>query len=143
MRTDYITETSQFWEDYLMQGGGLNAFAGVPFQRGAGLGGLFKGLFRLVSPLLKKALPLAKTVGLDIGKRVVEGGADIIGDISEGQRFGDAVKKSIKRKSAQAFGDVRKRIADELQSGQGIGNRIGLKSIGRRKLDIYDGKASG
>ena len=43
-------------------GHGLPGFQGMRFQRGHGLGGMFKGLLRLATPLLKKgAVELGKT----------------------------------------------------------------------------------
>ena len=93
MRCEYIPEDQEFWEEFLMQGYGMNAYSGIPYQRGAGLGGLFRGLFRVAAPIFRRALPFLKNVGLDLGKRAVEAGADIIGDVNEGKDFGKATKQ--------------------------------------------------
>ena len=41
-------------------------------QRGRGIGGLFRGLFRTVSPLLKKGLLYAGKTALDAGARALD-----------------------------------------------------------------------
>ncbi len=41
-------------------GGGLPGYAGGAVMYGAGLGGLFRGLFRLAVPLLKRGFSIAK-----------------------------------------------------------------------------------
>ena len=41
-------------------GGSLPGYAGVPSMYGAGLGGLFRGLFRMAMPLLRKGIVIAK-----------------------------------------------------------------------------------
>lgn len=41
-------------------GGGLPGYAGGAVMYGAGLGGLFRGLFRMAVPLLKKGFNIAK-----------------------------------------------------------------------------------
>ena len=53
----------QYMDYYKMQAGhGLPGFQGTRFQRGRGLGGMFKGLLRLATPLFKKgAVELGKT----------------------------------------------------------------------------------
>ena len=67
------------------QYGGMNMFHGATlqhgrglqrFQRGYGIGGLFKGLFRTVSPMLKKGLLYA-------GKHALEAGARALDDVRE------------------------------------------------------------
>ena len=41
-------------------GGSLPGYAGLPSMYGAGLGGLFRGLFRMAMPLLRKGIGIAK-----------------------------------------------------------------------------------
>ena len=64
----------QYMNYYTEQAGhGLPGFQGSRFQRGHGLGSLFKGLFRLATPLLKKgAVELGKTA-LKTGLSALEG----------------------------------------------------------------------
>ncbi len=51
--TDYV-------DYYRNQAGGLHVYAGGAVMDGAGLGGLFRGLFRLAIPLLKGGFSIAK-----------------------------------------------------------------------------------
>lgn len=65
MREIYKGDSEDFWAEYFMAqaeqtGHGMTAFEGMPYQRGAGLGSLFKGLFRLILPIGKRAF---STVG--------------------------------------------------------------------------------
>ena len=64
----------QYINYYTEQAGhGLPGFQGSRFQRGYGLGSLFKGLIRMASPLLKKgAIALGKTA-LKTGLSALEG----------------------------------------------------------------------
>ena len=41
-------------------GGSMPGYAGVPSMYGAGLGGLFRGLFRMAMPLLRRGIGIAK-----------------------------------------------------------------------------------
>ncbi|MED5363038.1 MAG: hypothetical protein VX790_02535, partial [Bacteroidota bacterium] len=59
-------------------GGNLPAFHGVRVQRGYGLGGLLKGLFRAAVPLFKQG---AKTVG----RTALKTGAKVAKDVLQGQ----------------------------------------------------------
>jgi hypothetical protein len=65
-------------------------FTGIRHQRGAGLGGMFRSLFRTVSPHLKKGLT-------HLGKRALTAGANALTDMSENKTsFKDALKKQAK-----------------------------------------------
>jgi len=71
-------------------GHGLQMFHGVPYQRGGGLGSLFKGLFRVI-------LPLAKTAGKSIGKEVLSTGLNIAGDALGGKNIKMAAKRRVRK----------------------------------------------
>ena len=61
------------------------------YQRGGGLGGLFRGFLRTVTPHLKKGL-------MNIGKRALKASANALEDMSTNNTsFKDAVKKQAKR----------------------------------------------
>ena len=55
-------------------GAGIPTFRAEPLQLGYGLGGLFRGLYRSISPSLKKALAT-------VGKHALKTGADILEDV--------------------------------------------------------------
>lgn len=52
-------------------GGGLPGYAGGSVMYGAGLGGLFRGLFRMAIPLLKKGFSIAKPHLKSAAKNIV------------------------------------------------------------------------
>jgi hypothetical protein len=57
----------------------------MPYQRGAGLGSFFMGLFRNIVPFLKSAAATA-------GKQALSTAATVAGDLIRGQEFGESVK---------------------------------------------------
>ena len=74
------------------QYGGIQfpVYRGVRQQRGHGIGGLFRGLFRTVAPMLKKGLT-------HVGKRALTAGANALSDISENNTpIKEALKKQVK-----------------------------------------------
>lgn len=70
-------------------GSGLNYYQGSPYQRGYGLGGLFRSFFRAATPLLKSGVKA-------IGKQVFHSGMDLMNDMSQGQDFKGAAKRRFK-----------------------------------------------
>ena len=71
----------------------MPAFVGVPYQRGRGLGSLFRRLFRFAMPLLKSA---AKAVG----KEALHTTANIATDLAKGAIHPKEVLKSRGREAA-------------------------------------------
>jgi hypothetical protein len=69
-------------------------YRGLRQQRGHGLGGLFRGLFRTVAPMLKTGLT-------HIGKRALTAGANALEDISTNNT---SVKEAFKK---QAKSEIR------------------------------------
>ena len=62
-----------------------------PMQRGYGLGGMFRSLFRTVTPHLKKCLA-------HVGRRALTAGANALADISANNTpIKEAFKKQVKR----------------------------------------------
>jgi hypothetical protein len=58
----------------------------MPYQRGAGLGSVFRGIFRAL-------LPIAKTAGKSIGRQALATGAQIASDVVSGKPIKEAVKR--------------------------------------------------
>ena len=123
------SDSSKFYEDYYVNqsGGNLSGFEGALYQKGYGLGSLFRGLFRSVLPLVKSGL---KT----IGKETLRNGALVAGDIAAGQKPKDAIIKRMKD------------VLTKNQTGSGIRKRRRLgtrQSSSRHKrrrtsVDIFD-----
>lgn len=64
-------------------------------QRGAGIGGIFKGLLRTVTPMMKRGLT-------NLGKRALNAGVDVIDDYQSGV----GLKQSIKNRSKENFNQL-------------------------------------
>ena len=75
-------------------GGGF--YSGVKRQQGYGLGGLLAKLGRFVLPILK---PVAKS----IGKQALKSGAQMAGDLLEGQSPKQAFKQNLKQGAKELF----------------------------------------
>ena len=69
--------------------GRVTVIRGAPLQRGHGLGGLFKTLFRVAVPILRRAAPIVKRVavraGKSVAKRAVKAGARVFKDVATKQ----------------------------------------------------------
>ena len=129
---------------YLNQAGnGLPFFAGSPYQRGYGLGGIFRNIFKWIMPIVKEhALPAAKSVG----KELLRTATNVAQDTLNGEEFGQSTKKRLK----ESF----KNISNKLHEGQGLKLKPGLsikgkkrksqlsrkKKVKKRNLDIFDKK---
>jgi len=118
--------------DYNVQtGGALVGFRGTPFQRGHGLGSIFRSLFRMI-------MPAARSAGKAVAKQALISGADVAGDLIQGE----SLKQSVKRRGAAAAENLLNRAKDKittrkgytkLQKGSGIGFKTKRKVIKRKK----------
>lgn len=104
------------WDQYFRtqagQGGhgGLAAFQGQNYQRGAGLGSLFRGLFRAI-------LPAAKTISKTVGKQALMTGTEIASDMLAGKSLESAAKRR-GRKGARV---LVKKAKNKLKQQKGSG----------------------
>ena len=103
---DYCNDsTCQAYEQYYTSqaGSGLPRFQGLRYQRGHGLGSLFRGLIGVAAPLLKKgAIALGKSLGQKALKAGVELAQDYLGDNkrNSNQRK-HVIESSLKRRTSQ------------------------------------------
>lgn len=105
---------------YTQYGGTMNVFRGRRSQRGHGIGGVLKGLFRSAMPLIKKG---AKS----LGKIALETGVQVANDVMSGKKF----KSSLKTRGKQAGRKLIGQTVDGI-SQRGNGNRRRRKK-GTRK----------
>ena len=108
------------YENYYLQqaGSGIPAYAGVPSQRGHGLGSILGGLFR-------GALPLLKNIGKTVGKQLLKSGLEVASDVVSGQKFKTSMKRRAREGASTLLG---------VQSGSGVQRkRSPLKSASSRK----------
>ena len=81
----------QYYVDQAKQkGGNLPAFHGARFQRGYGLGSIFKGLFRWAMPHLQQGAKM-------LGKKSLQTGVQVAQDVLGGENVKTATKKRAKQ----------------------------------------------
>lgn len=123
MRIEYVPDSAESWTHFYQSGDG---FVGFPYQRGAGLGNVFRSIFRAL-------LPIAKSAGKTIGREALSAGAQIASDVVAGENVAD----SFKSRSREAGARLLRKGADKLEGG-----RLGRTPIKRRKRskrnDIFD-----
>ena len=106
MRATYSPDSEKFWVQYfLAQSKQTGAgFIGTPYQRGAGLGSLFRGIFRSLMPIVKSA-------GKAIGKQALSAGAEIASDVVAGK----PIKAAVKRRSKASVSALLSKAAAEIE----------------------------
>jgi len=114
MRAAYIAPSQDEWEEYYMdqaeQAGA--GFIGMPYQRGGGLGSIFRGIFRAL-------LPIAKSAGKSIGRQALATGAQIAADVAGGE----GIKAATKRRGREGLSNALETAHRKLQDGSGVGKR--------------------
>jgi hypothetical protein len=120
-------------------------FEGYRFQRGYGLGGIFRKLFKWIMPIMKQhAVPVAKTVGQEL----LKGATNIAKDAFKG--------RNLKESANQRFEETLTELSNKagVMKGDGLASDINtpikkkrkLKKIlksnfrRKRKVDIFDKK---
>ena len=101
---------AQYYASQAAQSGA--GFQGMRYQRGAGLGSIFRGLFRFL-------LPVAKSAGKAVGKQALATGAQIASDVVAGTD----IKTAAKRRARAGAAKLMKRAARKIQTGKGLGRR--------------------
>lgn len=87
-----VFDSSSFEFGSSQRGRGLHniGFVGSRYQRGAGLGSIFKGLFRAILPIAKQA---GKHALRAVGKEALRTGVNVAGDLAAGRKFGASIKE--------------------------------------------------
>ena len=79
MRVAYIPINDRVWaQHFVKQAGG--GFVGIPYQRGGGLGSIFRSIFRAI-------LPIAKSAGRVVGKQALRTGSELASDLIAGKNL--------------------------------------------------------
>lgn len=116
MRITYIPVSQKDWLHIIHDQHGAG-FLGYPYQRGAGLGSIFRRIFRAIMPYAKSA-----------GKSLLSTGADIASDVVSGENLETAVKKNA-RKTA---GNLLEAAAKKMRGGK-LGKRRAINTKKKRK----------
>jgi hypothetical protein len=101
MRGRLVVDAKLLKDHFLRQqrGGNIAGFRGARFQRGYGIGSIFKSLARYAIPLFKQG---AKVVG----KRALQAATEVGQDVLQGNN----VKEAFKSRGKQAVSDVAKKV---------------------------------
>jgi len=110
-------------------------FRGVRYQKGYGLGGIFKKLFRFILPIVKEhGVPLLKSVG----ETAIKGVSNLANDAIKGKN----IKESAEQRLKETFQELKDK---SFLKGNGINKKRktlirGLiqKKNKKRKKDIFD-----
>ncbi|GIY11072.1 uncharacterized protein F54H12.2 [Caerostris darwini] len=90
MKVPYVCCSKKFEEHYTNQAGsGIPHYEGISFQRGYGLGGVFRRLFRAALPFLVRG-------GKVVGKEAPVTGTKVINDVFFGKDLQTATKSRSK-----------------------------------------------
>ena len=95
-------------------GGRVLVFRGAPLQRGHGLGGLLKTLFRVAAPVLRRAAPIVKRTAVRVGKaaskRAVKAGAKALEDVATNK---STLKEGFKQRVQEAAFDAAAEVINK------------------------------
>jgi len=93
-----------------------NVYVGRVFQKGSGLGGMFKKFFRWIVPLVKKhALPVLKKGASAVGDEVFSSTVNLAKDIISGKN----VQPAMTERFEETVDNLKRRAEDTLE-GRGI-----------------------
>lgn len=144
----------------LMQfGGGANSggaaasygiFRGVPYQRGSGVGSVFRSLVRYL-------MPFGREVGAALGRQGLESGQRILANVLEGRNLRDSLvdegRVAAKSLMNRANADLSARLTANKQSGGSLASykkaarlppirkRLGLLDHSKNSTNPYDNSA--
>ncbi|GFV80917.1 uncharacterized protein TNCV_4199371 [Trichonephila clavipes] len=138
MKVPYVCCTKKFEDHYTNHiGSGVPYYEGVSFQKGYGLGGIFRRLFRAALPFLVKG-------GKAVGKEALRTGTRVVSDVLSGENFKIAARK----RSEEAGRGMARKAVEHVQSmiGRGKYKRkrkkqkkvISKKAIKVKGRDIFD-----
>ena len=90
-------------------GGSFTVYRGLPYQRGSGLGSVFRNVLRFLLP-----------IGKAVGKEVLRSGIGVAGDVLEGE----SVKGAMRKRGGQAVRNLANQTGQgkvKTQKGKGLG----------------------
>ncbi|GFT21724.1 uncharacterized protein TNCV_2969771 [Trichonephila clavipes] len=110
-------------------GSGLTHYKGINFQKGYGIGGIFRRLFRTALPFLVKG-------GKTIGKEVLMTGSRVASDVLSGENF----KEAVKTRSRESGKKLAQKAIDRVQSmvGKGQYKRKHSPECVKSELELFN-----
>lgn len=98
-------------DEKLVQYGGYNVFRGVPYQRGSGIGSVFRSFLRYM-------LPIGKEIGSAIGRQGLESGNRVLTNVLQGKDL----KDSLVTEGKAGLKSLLEKAANNLERQEGKGN---------------------
>jgi len=133
----------KYYEDQV--GSGLPVFQGAKFQRGHGLGSIFKSFYRWISPIFKQhALPVLKQGATTLGEEAVRTAANIANDALGGKKLEqaavDRAKEAVESISNKASNYIKQSQVGSgyKRKGKKVSKSFSQKKIKRKRRDIFD-----
>jgi len=107
---DWSTLTEVSLDNSYSQWGGYDVFRGVPYQRGSGLGSVFRSFLRYL-------LPYGKQIGSAIGKQGLESGSRVLSSVLEGKDL----KETLIDEGKSGLKNLLQKAADNVTKQKGKG----------------------
>lgn len=104
-------------------GGNFNVFRGVPFQRGAGIGAVFRSLMRFL-------LPYGKQAASAVGRQGIDSGIRILSDTLDGRNIREAALDHGRAGARKLLDRASVALDSGAQAGSGA---VGKKGINRKR----------
>lgn len=109
------------FDGFIQRGGGVSSgytyFEGIPYQRGAGVGSVFRSLFRVLMPLGKQALSAVGREGMATAARVLNNALQSDSAPTMGWR------DNITSEARTGVGNLLNQAASHLRQQKGSGGR--------------------
>lgn len=107
MHANYVPPSERFWLEYFLSQAQHGAgFTGLQYQRGAGIGNLFRQVWRFL-------LPVAASAGKTLGREALAAGANFASDVLAGT----APKVAMKKHGKVAASNLLSKAATKVRGG--------------------------
>ena len=116
---------------------GYGWFAGMPRQRGAGLGDIFRSLWRVLKPLAKRVGPVLSSAGKAVGEEGLAATARILNDVVQGGDLKQSLVSEGREGVRNLLGRAERKLASQTGSGS-KNNRKKRKTINKIILKPED-----
>lgn len=94
----------------VIQYGGYDVFHGIPFQRGAGVGSVFRSLFRYL-------MPIGKQIGATVGREGLETGNRVLSNVLQGKDL----KETLAAESQTGLKNLLEKASSKIDEQKGRG----------------------
>jgi hypothetical protein len=107
--------------------GGMPVYYGARYQRGMGIGSMFKMFARWILPVAKThVVPVLKDAAKFVGSEAIKTAANIATDAIDGKE----VNESVKERAKESIGSLSEKTQAIIQKG---GNRDNIKGIMKKR----------